>query len=61
MIRLPDRRRPGVFFEFKNPKSIIAGCAREDCPICQLLKQAMRAQADATLPVPMETGFEVSE
>ena len=59
MIRLPDLRRPGVFFEIKNPKSIVAGCRLERCAICELLKRAMREQAPMA-PV-VETGFEVSE
>lgn len=60
MIRLPDLRRPGVFFKIKNAKSIVAGCRLEHCAICEFLKRAMREQANATLPVP-ETGFEVIE
>ena len=61
MIRLPDLRRPGVFFEIEDAKSIVAGCRLEHCSICDFLKRAMREQANATFPFPTETGFEVIE
>ena len=36
-VRVPDPFIPGGFFTIRNPRTVLGGCSRVGCPICEKL------------------------